>query len=198
MEAVSKVEEYINKHKKWKKLLLQLREIMLSTPPLVETIKWGIPVYTVDGKNILGLAAFKSYAGIWFFQGSFLQDKQKKLFNAQKNLTKAQRQWRFQSEEDVDKALIKAYVEEAISNHKAGKILKPAKEKPLNIPSELQKALESDRNLTDSFNKMGLTKQREFVDYITQAKRPETKELRLNKIIPMILEHKGLFDKYKK
>jgi uncharacterized protein YdeI (YjbR/CyaY-like superfamily) len=34
-------------------------------------------------------------------------------------------------------------------------------------------------------------------DYITGAKREETKLKRIEKIIPLILESKGLYDKYK-
>ena len=56
---------------------------------LLETIKWGVPVYTLNDKNVLGMGAFKSYVGIWFFQGAFLDDPQKKLINAQEGKTKA-------------------------------------------------------------------------------------------------------------
>lgn len=47
-----------------------------------ETNKWSAPVYTSNGKNIVGLGAFKSYTGLWFFQGALLKDEKKLLINA--------------------------------------------------------------------------------------------------------------------
>lgn len=149
-----------------------------------------------EGKNIVGLAAFKSYVGLWFFQGALLTDKYKKLVNAQEGKTKALRQWRFHSEEDMDIAIILEYVEEAIQNQKSGKEIKP-QIKPFNIPGELLSAFKEAPELKRSFNQFGLSKQREFCDYISEAKREETKLKRLKKIIPLILENKGLYDKYK-
>jgi hypothetical protein len=43
-------EEFISKHPQWRELLETLREILRSTE-LEETIKWGVPVYTLDGRN---------------------------------------------------------------------------------------------------------------------------------------------------
>ena len=67
---------------------------MLSSE-MEETVKWGMPVYMVDGEIVTGLGSFKSYAGIWFYQGALLKDKHKKLINAQENKTNAMRQMRF-------------------------------------------------------------------------------------------------------
>ena len=67
---------------------MKFREIILATE-LAETIKWGIPVYTLGGKNVLEMCAFQSYVGIWFYQGSFLNDPNKKLVNAREGKTKA-------------------------------------------------------------------------------------------------------------
>jgi len=89
-------EEYIAKNKDWQQSLILLREILLSTQ-MRETIKWGVPVYTFEGKNIVGITAFKLYVGLWFFQGAMLKDKKKKLINAQAGKTKALRQWRLNS-----------------------------------------------------------------------------------------------------
>ncbi|MBT8384363.1 MAG: DUF1801 domain-containing protein, partial [Bacteroidia bacterium] len=63
-----KVNVYIAKHKDFSHILNQLRDIILSTG-LIETIKWGMPTYTLQNKNIVGMSAFKSHCGIWFFQG---------------------------------------------------------------------------------------------------------------------------------
>jgi uncharacterized protein YdeI (YjbR/CyaY-like superfamily) len=197
MKSFEKVDDYIAKHNEWQNALIKLREILLSTE-LQETVKWGSPVYTINGKNVLGLGAFKSYVGIWFFQGSFLKDEKKKLINAQEGKTKALRQWRFNSIEEIDADLIKSYVFEAIDNQKQGKELKPVKTKKAIIPPELQNALNQSEALQKQFNQLSLSCKREYAEYIMEAKREDTKLRRLDKIIPMILEKSGLNDKYKK
>lgn len=178
-----------------------LRGILLSFP-FGETLKWNFPVYTIDGKNIIGLGAFKAYAGIWFFQGSFLKDNETKLVNAQEGKTQGMRQWRFDSLDEIEanEKLIRAYIQEAIDNHKAGKKItpKPKDSKPLIIPKELQVQFDLDSNLKDSFDAHSLTNKRDFAEYIATAKREATKQTRLNKIIPMIRSGEGLNDKYKK
>ncbi len=190
-----KVEEYISKKPQWNEELKLLRSIMKSLE-LEETIKWGAPVYTNGGKNIVGLAAFKNYFGLWFFQGALLKDKQKVLMNAQEGKTSAMLQWRFTSIDEIDAELIKEYVIEAIEHKDAGRFIKP-KKKPLVIPSELQMALDKNEILKNNFESFTLGKKREYADYISEAKRVTTKEKRLEKIIPMILSGVGLNDQYK-
>ena len=157
----------------------------------------GAPVYTIDGKNIVGIAAFKSYVGLWFFQGTMLKDKKKKLINAQEGITKALRQWRFTSKNEMDENLIKEYLLEAIDNQKKGKVIKHTKNKPLDLPIDLSKALNKNKKLKTIFEKLTLSKQREYAEHISTAKREDTKMKRLEKIIPLILEKKCLYDKYK-
>ncbi|GGH03937.1 hypothetical protein GCM10011416_23800 [Polaribacter pacificus] len=194
---MKEVDLYIEKKKEWRELLILLRNL-LTNLELEETIKWGSPVYTNKGKNIVGLAAFKSYVGLWFFQGATLVDAQKKLINAQEGKTSAMRQWRFSSKETLDVEMIVSYVKEAIDNQVNGKVILPKKNlKPVIIPELLAAALKKDKDLGNQFSGFSLSKQREFADYISEAKRISTKELRLAKIIPMILEGKGLHDAYR-
>ena len=107
MERFKTVDAFINNSGQWKLCLEQLREILLGAD-MQETVKWGAPVYTINGKNVVGLGAFKSYAGLWFFNGVFLKDEMKVLHTAQDGKTKALRQWRFSSVEDIDLDLVKA------------------------------------------------------------------------------------------
>ena len=190
---------FILENEKWQDILSLLREVALSKG-LGETIKWNFPVYTHKGKNIVGLGAFKDYAGIWFFQGATLKDEARHLFNAQEGKTQAMRQWRFASIEEVDVNLVKAYIEEAIQNQESGNITKPspASKKSLLIPDELQTVLKENADLKLCFEQFSLSKKREFSEYIQQAKRQETKDKRLKKVIPMILANVGLNDKYRK
>ena len=193
----AKVTEYINNKNTWTQELNLLRSVLLEVG-FEETVKWGAPVYVYKGKNIVGLSAFKNYCGLWFFQGSFLIDEQKKLVNAQEGKTQAMRQWRFFTVEDIQPDLVKQYALEAIKNSEEGKELKVKKNtKPLSIPDELQLEFDKDERLKEAFNGFSLSKQREFSDYISEAKREATKQKRLEKIIPMILNGVGLYDKYK-
>jgi uncharacterized protein YdeI (YjbR/CyaY-like superfamily) len=197
MNKIKNFEEFIFRKKEWQSTLTSLRKIILSTG-LEETIKWGTPVYTYNGKNIVGIGAFKSYAGLWFFQGALLKDTKNRLVNAQEGKTKALRQWRVDSMEEVekDRKLIKSYAEEAILNQKLGKEIKPVKEKEIVNSPELNNFLQSDLKLKESFHTLSMAKQREYIEYINEAKKIETKQKRLEKIAPMILERKGLNDKY--
>lgn len=198
MEKNKTVEVYINKNVHWGEELTALRNIILQTE-LDESIKWGAPVYALDGKNVLGIGAFKSYFGLWFFQGVFLEDKDKVLQNAQEGKTKALRQWRFQSLDEIDEKQVLRYVKEAILNQRNGKELKPAKPtKTVTIPKELQTVLTQDSTLNNVFQSFSPSHQREYAEYIAEAKKEETKMRRLEKIIPMILSKGGLHDKYKK
>jgi uncharacterized protein YdeI (YjbR/CyaY-like superfamily) len=197
MKKVTNVAEFIEKQEHNQEILEKLREILNSTE-LEETIKWGAPTFTINGKNVVGMGSFKSYAGLWFFNGVFLKDKSKVLVSAD-DKTKALRQWRFNSVDEIDEKLVKSYVLEAIENQKQGRELKPAKDKPLEIPAELKSALKNDGAAAkDAFEKLTKGKKREYAGHIASAKREATKESRLEKILPMIREGKGLHDKYKK
>ena len=179
----------------WREQLDRLREIVLKTE-LEEEVKWGGPVYTFGGKNVVGIGGFKSYFGIWFYQGVFMKDRAEVLVNAQEGKTKALRQWRMNSADEIDEGLITKYFEEAIANQKAGKEIKP-ENKPLVIPPELKDAFTADLDLRDAFEAMTLGKKRDYAEHISDAKRDATKKSRLEKIVPMIRSGIGLNDKYK-
>ncbi len=193
----SRVDEYIAKHSNFTELLTKIRKTLLSTE-FVETIKWGMPTYTIQGKNVVGIGSFKSHFGIWFFQGALLKDRHKVLTNAQEGKTQAMRQWWFTNDSKIDKELLITYIQEAIANEKKGLRIKPTKtKKPLQIPSELASVLTKNKTLSQAFEELNLTKKRDFSEYITNAKREATKISRLEKIIPMIMDNIGLNDKYR-
>ena len=196
MDRSKSANEFILKHQQWQEILTFLRDILLSTG-LEETIKWGVPVYTLDGKNVVGLTAFKNHVAIWFLQGALLKDPAGVLVNAQEGTTRAQRQWRFDSMEGLDKGLIEDYLVEAIENQKKGKTIKPAKREAFSIPGELSEVLSGDKDLDASFKQLTSYKQREFAEYIAGAKRTDTKLRRLEKIVPMIRNSIGLNDRYR-
>lgn len=196
MKTTQTVDEYILGQNTRQKELIELREILKSTG-MTETVKWGVPVYTIEGKNIAGLAAFKSYVAIWFYQGSLLKDKKKKLINAQEGTTKALRQWRFSSFDEIDSKTIIAYVHEAIENEKKGFKITPTAKPMLQIPSELKEVLNENKELSLHFENLSPFKQREFIEYLLEAKKEETRQKRLDKIIQIIIDGHGLNDNYR-
>ncbi len=196
MKRYKAVDDYVASRQLWEDEIKRLREILLSTD-LTEEVKWGGPCYTYDGKNVVGLAGFKSYFGLWFHQGALLNDKNKVLINAQEGTTKALRQWRMRSAKDIKPATIKAYVREGISLVKAGEKIGPQERKPLVVPPELKQALTKNAAARKGFSKLRLGLQREYTDHIASAKRADTKLQRIEKILPMIAAGKGLNDKYR-
>lgn len=196
MESHKSVKHYIHNKKQWTNELVTLREILLSTG-MKEEVKWGVPVYSYEGKNVAGIAAFKSYVGLWFYQGALLKGAKKKLVNAQEGKTKALRQWRFTSMKEIDEKLIRTYLKEAIQNVKAGKEIKPDRNKPIAIPKELSSHLKKTPSALKAFNLLSKGKQREYAEHIEEAAKPETKSRRIKKILPMIVNGDGLHDKYK-
>ncbi len=197
MKRASSVEEYIEFHEKFSKALETLRRLMLETE-MTETLKWGIPTYTVNGKNVCGIGAFKNHFGIWFFNGVFLKDEHRLLRNAQEGKTRAMRQMIFESEREIREDLVKLYIREAIDNQKAGLVVKPRPtKKSVDIPEELKTTFQSNPVAAKEFNRLAPYKQREYSEYISSAKREATRKSRLEKIIPMIENGIGLNDKYK-
>ncbi|KAB1067079.1 hypothetical protein F6U93_11700 [Tamlana haliotis] len=197
MEKVHSVDEYIDNHSSYREALELLRDIVLSTN-LTETIKWNAPTYTLNGKNVLSIAAFKNHFCIWFYNGATLKDKYNLLVNVQEGKTKALRQMRFDSLEAINKVQVLAYIREAFLNEELGNIVKTKRvKKELLIPNEFQLAFDSSSELNSSFQALTPYKQREYCEHISSAKREATKQSRLEKIKPLILKGVGLHDKYK-
>lgn len=194
-EIEKKVEAYLKKHEQWRKFLEPARDVMLSTE-LEEAVKWGAPAYLLNGKNLIGLTAFKNHCAIWFHNGVFLKDKDKKLVNAQEGTTKGLRQWRFEEGDKFPTRLVKSYVLETMDNARAGKQIKPSPKK-LVIPAELKTALGKSKRLEKAFNALTPGRQKEYAEHIGSAKQEKTRLSRLEKAKPKILDGVGLNDAYK-
>jgi len=179
----------------WQEELIRLKEIIAKSE-LKETTKWGIPVYTYNDKNVVGIAGFKSYFGLWFYNGVFLKDESNQLVNANEEKTKSLRQWRFYSSDEIDESLILKYVKEAIEIEDKGLKIKPEK-KSVEIPELLKNEFDKDKTLKSNFDSFTPYKQREFCEFISSAQRESTQVKRLSKVVSLISEGIGLNDKYK-
>lgn len=195
LEPTSDKKHVWDKVNNWEEELLFLKSIIDKTE-LVETIKWGGPIYVYNKKNVIGIGGFKNYFAIWFLNGVFLKDEKKKLINAQEDKTKSMRQWRFTSKEEVNEQDVLEYILEAIENEKQGKVIKPSKKEAI-ISELLNAEMIKNPALKEAFEKFSPYKQYEFLEYIETAKQEKTKISRIEKVIPMILANVGLNDKYR-
>lgn len=195
MMGDKRVDEYLTKHVQWKPQLEKLRKMFLATS-LEETLKWGAPAYTFNGKNVVGLVAFKNHFAIWLHQGALLKVNTNLLYE-EDDPEKTMRQIRFTNNEQVDTDEILPYILEAIQNVKDGKKINVRPKKKLEIPIEMSLAFKEDSELRLAFEKLTPGKQREYASHISDAKRAETREKRLKRILPIIKAGKGLHDKYK-
>ncbi len=186
-----------NKNALWEAEIGALKDIIAKTE-LVEAVKWGGIVYTINNRNVLGIGGFKNYFALWFFNGVFLSDPKNVLVNAGEGVTRALRQWRFASAAEIDEKTIRAYLKEAIANERAGKQIKPeSRSKDFAVPELLQQALDQNK-LAGAFQRFTRGRQYEFVEYINSAKLEKTKIARIEKVLPMIAGGVGLNDKYRK
>lgn len=197
MDQQERLEAFFSKAGPFQEGLATLRSLLRQTE-LQEHFKWSAPVYTVEGVNVCGLMGFKGHFGLWFFNGVFLSDPLGVLTNAQEGKTKAMRHWKFQAVSEIDPRQVCAYVEEAIALARKGIKLESAPARELAIPDVLQTALEADPALYAQFKALAPYKQRDYAEYIAQAKQEATQARRLEKILPMIREGLGLNDQYRK
>lgn len=192
----SSVVDILQDMEPWTKELMLLRKIILSTG-LKEEVKWGGPVYTWEGKNVVAIGGWKHFFTLWFHQGVFLSDSAGVLVNAGEGRTRGLRQWRMTSAAEVRPALVKKYVMEAMKNAKAGKEIRPEKKKTLAMPDAWAAAFKKDKALKASFDLLTPGKQREYLEYIIEAKTEPTRQRRIEKCIPIIRSGAGLNDRYK-
>ncbi|MGX5202676.1 DUF1801 domain-containing protein [Aliikangiella sp. IMCC44632] len=199
-QKISSVQEYIQQHPNWNTELSLLINLINQTK-LSPTIKWGAPVYTFANANVVGLSAFKNHLALFFFQGALLTDSKQRLVNAQQGKTKAMRQWRFKSAEEINafSQEILLYLNEAQTNQQKGrKANVTAQTEALLLAPQLEQALSSNLALKAQFEAFPPYKQKEFRQFILSAKRDTTKLSRLKKSIELISAQTGLNDKYRK
>lgn len=196
MEKAARLEAYFQKEGPFQEGLALLRGLMLEAG-LEEHLKWGAPVYALDGVNVLGLMAFKKHFGLWFFQGVLLSDPLGVLTNAQEGKTQAMRHWKFTSPRELDLPSIRAYVQEAMALARRGVKLAPSPPGKPEIPKGLQEMLQEESDLYAKFQALAPYKQRDYAEYIASARQEATRARRMQKILPMIRQGLGLNDKYR-
>lgn len=182
------------KVRSWTSELEALRQIVLETG-LKEEIKWGVPVYTKNGKNIVTINALKASANLGFFKGVLMKDEHK-LLSRQGNI-QASRIIRFVHVDDIVRLeeVLKSYVQEAIALEESGQKVEKVKI-PEPLPEELKLALEEDQLFKEAFYALTPGRQRAYIIHFSQPKQAATRISRIEKHKNQILEGIGLHDKY--
>jgi uncharacterized protein YdeI (YjbR/CyaY-like superfamily) len=189
-----KVDFFFDKAQQWQKEFEKLRTIALETQ-LVEDLKWGSPCYTYEGKNIFLIHGFKEYCALLFFKGTLIKDPENILIQQSENV-QAARQIRFTNLQqiiDLEKVL-KDYMFQAVEIEESGAKVEMKKTKEFEMPEEFQQKLDENPELKEAFEALTQGRQRAYLLYFSSAKQSKTKEFRIEKYIPEILNGKGLND----
>lgn len=189
-----KVDAYLRKAKKWQKEFEKLRMIILNCQ-LTEELKWGVPCYTFEKRNIVLIHGFKEYCALLFVKGALLHDAKGILITQTEN-TQAARQIRFTNVREIVKLkpILKAYIDEAIEVEKAGLTVNFKKTAEFKIPEEFQNKLDENPALKTAFDALTPGRQRAYILYFSQPKQSKTRESRVEKWMRQILKGKGLND----
>jgi uncharacterized protein YdeI (YjbR/CyaY-like superfamily) len=175
----------------WNEELLVLRDIILNND-ITEDRKWGVPCYTDNGKNIILLSALKDSATISFLKGGLINDAHDLLIAPGKNSQSA-RYMKFTSVQEIKKAkpIIMDYIKQALEIERAGKKVVFKKDDDP-IPEELNATFKKQPELKTAFYALTPGRRRGYLLHFNQAKQSATRESRIQKCMPMILQGKGL------
>ena len=193
MKDYADVDAYLVDSDLWPDEIAAIRPMLLSCG-LDETIKWGKPCYCIDDENVVLLQEFSDHLALMFFQGVLLDDPEGVL-HAQGPNTHGPKRMKFTSVGDVEALaqIVTTYVDEAIHHARAGTELPPRPDAEL--APELQERLADDDELAEAFNALTRGRQREYNLHISGAKQAATRNSRIDKVVPRILDGKGLRDR---
>jgi uncharacterized protein YdeI (YjbR/CyaY-like superfamily) len=188
------VDAYLRNTKKWHKEIEKLRKILLGCQ-LTEDLKWGKPCYTFQAGNVVVMLPLKNYCALLFCKGALLKDAHGILIKPGEN-TQAARQLRFTNLREIvaRETILKAYLHEAIAVEKAGLEVTYKKTSDFIIPGEFQKKLDELPALKRAFAALTPGRQRAYLIHFSSPKQSKTRESRIEKCMPQILNGKGLND----
>lgn len=189
------IEEGINSMEPFAKAICtRLRKIILSADPeLIEDWKWG-PNYYLNGM-VCGYWGFKKHVSLVFFQGALLKDNKKLLSANEGNLHN--RHIKYTDLKQVNEADILELLFQAIDNNRNGIKLTAPKDKTIETPADVEKALKKAKVLA-YFDSLAYSHRKEYIQWIDSAKKEETRLKRIGQAIEKLQSKQGLHDKYKK
>jgi uncharacterized protein YdeI (YjbR/CyaY-like superfamily) len=189
-----KVDAYLERARQWQEEMTKLRAIVLDCG-VTEELKWGCPCYTVNDNNVVLIHAFKEYCALLFMKGTLLKDEEGILVQQTKNVQSG-RQIRFTSLQQITKmkAVIKAYVQEAIAVEQAGLKVEFKDTGEFDFPDEFQTKIDEMPELRAAFEALTPGRQRGYLLHFSGAKQSKTRADRIEKCVQHIMNGKGLND----
>lgn len=181
----------------WTPELSSLREIVLDCG-LTEELKWGVPCYTDNGKNLMIVSAFNDYTSLSFFKGVLLKDEGGHLVSPGENSQSA-RLLKFTSVEQIAaiEPQIRDLIRQAIEVERADLKVQFKSIDQHDVPTELTQQFHEDPAFEAAFNALTPGRRRGYLIYFSQPKQSETRFSRIAKCSPQIFNGIGLHDKYK-
>ncbi len=179
---------------RWREELDMLRQIVLASG-LTEEIKWGVPVYTLNGKNVVNIGALRETCTIGFFKGALMSDPHGLLMR-QANIQQS-RVIFFTSVDEIVRVKDKLAdtIREAIEVENSGVKFVPVIN-PEPIPDELLQAFEEDPVFERAFYALTPGRQRGYIIHISSSPRVQTRLERIEKSKLPIFNGIGIHDKY--
>ncbi len=182
------------KERRWSAEFAALRDMCLAAG-LNEELKWGQACYDFDGGKVVLIHGFKDYCALLFMKGALLKDPKGILVRQTKNV-QAARQIRFASLADIDeqKAVVRAYIKEAIAVEKSGAKVQMKAVADFDVPVEFQQRLDDDPELAEAFHALTPGRKKGYLLHFGGAKQSATRTARVDKHAPRILQGLGLDD----
>lgn len=186
-----------------KPVLKHLRKLVHEgCPEAEETVKWGMPFFEYKGP-LCNMASFKQHAVFGFWKYKLIKETKGYLGEiATKGGESMGNFGRITSLKDLppDKIILD-FIKQAKKLNDEG-IKLPAKEKkPAKVikePLELEAALKRNKTAFKNFQALSQSHKNEYISYITEAKKEETRERRVEKTIEMLSKSENLNAKYEK
>jgi uncharacterized protein YdeI (YjbR/CyaY-like superfamily) len=192
-----RVDAYIDKAADFAKPILRsIREIVhAACPDVEENMKWGTPSFEYKGV-LCGMHAFKEHATFGFWKAGLV------LGRGPEQCSGVDQFGRLTKASDLPtKKELTAYIKKAmVLNDQGVKIEQPVRRRrpPLAVPDDLAAALRKNKKAQAAFEQFSPSHQREYVEWISEAKRQETRTRRLQTAIEQIAEGKSQNWKYMK
>ena len=177
----------------WTDILEFLRQLILETE-LQEERKWGVPTYTINGKNVVMLGVFKDSCVLSFIKGQLIPDPKELLALPGPN----SREGRILRFTQLSQATgleneIRHFLQEAIQVERSGKKAAPSSS-PQVLPDELLQIFAEHPGLESAFFALTPGRQRGYLIHFSGAKQSPTRLSRIEKCIPNIFVGKGMMD----
>ncbi len=182
-----------------KPILNHLRKLVhAACPEVEETLKWNFPHFMHQGM-LCGVAAFKAHCTFGFWKGALILRQQKGQAETEVSAMGHFGRITSLSALPSDKVLLRC-IREAVRLNEAG-IKRPARrrrKKELMVPEYFMSALKKNEKALTTFEHFSYSHKKEYVEWITEAKREETRNTRLATALEWLAQGKGRNWKYEK